>query len=1233
MSLTHYQEDRMMFTGSEGHPPIPAGVPVSDIVAIITVRDPQALHVNRHTTHSKEELRTPVEGGDWSLDGCHIFLPLIQDQAVYSIGRSNSRGANGSTRDVYLPGTSAGIHQFDLIPVWDNDCWRLQSASETVAEVNGVPLQKSTHRTQKLEIQLPHAIYLRRDRVNRIIVDGLQADIWLLKSVRELYPSQTFELPELQARLQNVSSRDEIWAQDRHILIDEQVSTQSHRAVERFTGNIETVKLFRDDVNGQRDRNAEISKFAKAEVDASVVRYIRSAEVNQIPSAITETHQGYMSYAALENEIKSKHPGTRFAIASRLLRRLFSALAFFHFHGIIHGQVSKESVLLRLVDFKVESVLLVDYSSATSFDSGAVAPLEDMVRDSRPAIEIVENCCELWQLRKAATKDARNEEFMAKKTEEARQEFRVVERVVADFFGPKGNSPSSAKGKKLLRLLDVKQNQWHIAQNEQIHNATRREVGACRAAKIEEMEQEWESVQPPFQPGEHQCMLLTLGHPYLDGLVSTLYHDRWDATPREVCEKIVEIAGSVEEPWLTFPVKRIVSFTQGELGFKKSCILDWLAGCCEAYSEWRHVIDEECKRLIKPRNGHIWHEQIRDLQSALLTFRALPAFMRETLARLAADDIKDRPVTHIMETHQIVYHRPSRMFNITQMHRLVSPQQLTLCINNANLHCENFVEVRGEPKLEGLYVPLSLLLAFGMQFHLSVSVPSHAQELPAYDPADFSHVFHHVVLAHTGLVPWASVTREGKQFNFNAPLSPMAYEQSSTFLPTYFGNMKVLPKKPQGREVYPRPEHWWSFQTAEEIDEAAEQWRQKVLRAKNKSKATSSQPPEAGEAASPTPADKDAKMSRLMRYLGRRKRAWAQPVTSTKRRVDQKSAEGVVPTADNSGNLPLNADSRPADAPPEQRSSVLMSFLDKTVQGLERQAQGYAEGPSVGFPLTLEASFYRRSANENLLHTSAPQEPVAAKRAFTVASEGSFDIEDDIRQTEQWLSILDRATDGPQVAGLFNLDFHHTFRARGGGSDTEADSDEENAEKEKSSNRGETGNGGPKSPAEDLGDIIPLPSPTHQPGKLKRKLTRSLTAGSGTHMSPGMGGRIPLSHSFGGRSNYFHTPLASAQFLSRSFNQAQVHDENRLPINHTTGNSPSNTPLPSIPQKTPQMESRPAPTVLSSPPQSASEPSGPILAVSDWLRNQGGAGYDEDLPSTDDGRSSSEGSRGSDGSE
>jgi hypothetical protein len=50
------------------------------------------------------------------------------------------------------------------------------------------------------------------------------------------------------------------------------------------------------------------------------------------------------------------------------------------------------------------------------------------------------------------------------------------------------------------------------------------------------------------------------------------------------------------------------------------------------------------------------------------------------------------------------------------------------------------------------------------------------------------------------------VSAEG-QFNFHAPQYPKDFGPHYTFLPTYFGNMKILPSKPQGEESYPRPDH------------------------------------------------------------------------------------------------------------------------------------------------------------------------------------------------------------------------------------------------------------------------------------------------------------------------------------------------------------------------------------------------------------------------------------------
>jgi serine/threonine protein kinase len=1028
----------------QGHPPIPDETAVDSVVAIITIHHPQALHVNHQITHPKTELKTPSAQGTSALSGCHIYLKLIKDQPVYSIGRTQPKGANHSVHDIYLPGTSVGTHQFNLHPVWDSNCWRLQSCSETIATVNGVPIQQGTNRTRKLQTQLPHAIHLRQDIANHAVVNGLQIDFWLLKSVRDVYPTKTYQAPELHAKLQDVSRRSEAWTQDRYIMSNSQVSARSHKVQERFTGVIETAKLFSNKADGREQRNAEALRFTKTEVDKSIVRYIQSTEIDQIPAIITETHKGYVPYAALIQDIKIQHPTTRFSIAAKLLRRLFSALAFLHFQGIVHRKVTKDSVLLRLVDYKLDAVLLVDYSAATSFTSGVLAPLDDLIEGGRAAMEIIDCCCDIWQLRKAATKDAVNEEFMARKTEMARKEFHVVERAVADFLGPKGGSRTSAKGEKMLRLLDMKQNRLHTAQYEQIHNATRREVGVCRASAIAEMEREWASTHPPTETGRQQYMLLTLGHDYLDSLVSKLYHKSWDVTPSEVCAKLSELAGPVEEAWQTFLVQRVVEFKQGQTVFEEDCILNWLAGCCEAYPEWHHVLDSECQNHIHPQNGVIKRGDILRLRDAFRVYNTLPEFIHNTLERLTANDVIDQPIIGVTETHEITYHKPSRMFNVTQMHRLASPETQLSCVNNGDIRCENYVEVRGEPQLEGHYVSLSLLAAFGMQLQLSVSLPEHKQQSPAYDPAEFSRVLHHVVLAHTNLVPWASVTRKGRQFNFHVPLMSKTCEEHYTFLPTYFGSMRVLPRMQQGREVYARADRWDKFKTAEKMDEATNRQKRKILPAKGSSKNLSSSQILKQAASAPSSDDIDIEASTLTRRLEFREQIRAQARSSAKRNAAEQSPESSTTARVPSKTLGPDQDHTAENASSNEVPEALSSFIDRAMANLERQAQGHHPDSSLDLPRMPEESLYMREANKNLLRTSPPQLPVVNKTVFTVASNGSFNIEDDIRQTEEWLGqVDDEEDDGPGPAGIFGFNFHHSLRQQGDGSDSEVDDSED----------------------------------------------------------------------------------------------------------------------------------------------------------------------------------------------
>jgi len=100
-----------------------------------------------------------------------------------------------------------------------------------------------------------------------------------------------------------------------------------------------------------------------------------------------------------------------------------------------------------------------------------------------------------------------------------------------------------------------------------------------------------------------------------------------------------------------------------------------------------------------------------------------------------------------------------------------------------------------------------------------------------------------------------------------------------------------------------------------------------------------------------------------------------------------------------------------------------MSFVDRAAQRMERLAQG----PPSALPFSVSripdhSSFFQNNANTL---SSPPRAYVDANRSFTIAS-GSFDIEDDWRQTEEWLKHVPTEEEEPQLQGLFGFEFHHS---------------------------------------------------------------------------------------------------------------------------------------------------------------------------------------------------------------
>ena len=259
-------------------PEIPEFVPTDDLIAIVSLHHPRAFWANCDSPCLSvpiiHEKASPEQSDE---TGCTLFLQQKVGQPTYAFGkRMGQLGARQTDGvDVFLPMTAAAKKQFTLVPAHETDfeehrtdeavrSWRVESASETITTVNGVPIQKYTFRTKKKKVNNPHGLYLDDSRKNQLDVLGMKIDIWFVKKAGFVLDSEpTFAVGPLSQALQYVNPIDHgNWARDRYILgrLAEPISNRSYRVLQRFTGRIETAKLFRGP-DGLQDRNREFLMF------------------------------------------------------------------------------------------------------------------------------------------------------------------------------------------------------------------------------------------------------------------------------------------------------------------------------------------------------------------------------------------------------------------------------------------------------------------------------------------------------------------------------------------------------------------------------------------------------------------------------------------------------------------------------------------------------------------------------------------------------------------------------------------------------------------------------------------------------------------------------------------------------------------------------------------------------------------------------------------------------------
>ncbi|KAH9872746.1 hypothetical protein J1614_005140 [Plenodomus biglobosus] len=324
-------------------------------------------------------------------------------------------------------------------------------------------------------------------------------------------------------------------------------------------------------------------------------------------------------------------------------------------------------------------------------------------------------------------------------------------------------------------------------------------------------------------------------------------------------------------------------------------------------------------------------------------------------------------------------------------------------MRDPNARCDNFVEVRGEPSLQGCYAPITLLSKFAGLFGLGLPEPPKvSMTIPMHDPADFSQVpTGRIVLVRTGLVGFASMIRNGNQCNFFAPRIPNVVDVLSkgTFFATYFGNMKILPNVTEGNGRYSRPGHWSEFKTAEERESTADVSQRRIATSRmvstvNRSRILVASP---SGTSSLEESSVEAEPSPLARMLKRWERERAQARLTTKHNANVLHEELGSGSAKRSRTF-----TGPVEATPTRE---VLEPADVQVKMIAERLAAMADGNDTdgalgsGNPLEPRDHCAGQSRSK-----SAPYE-IANDLPLSVQG-GDFDVEADWKKAEEWLTEL-----------------------------------------------------------------------------------------------------------------------------------------------------------------------------------------------------------------------------------
>ena len=300
----------------------------------------------------------------------------------------------------------------------------------------------------------------------------------------------------------------------------------------------------------------------------------------------------------------------------------------------------------------------------------------------------------------------------------------------------------------------------------------------------------------------------------------------------------------------------------------------------------------------------------------------------------------------------------------------------------------------------------------------------------------------------------------------------------------------------------------------------------------------------------------------------------------------------------------VTPDSVPSARAPQLSVSFVDRQLDHMMANMERQSQSPSPGPFPDIPRVPDESFFQRDngVNTNIL-VSPPTAEAATKDSFTIASDGDSNLEDDYKQAEAWLNAMGDEEE-PQVAGIFGVNFHHSLRQRGDGSDTDADESEEDRNDEMPVVHEKV------EQADDY-SLSDMPTPSIKESSSFTLDPRATTKTAGFEQQT-------TSKSFPSRSSLqLATPMMSSPRFAPPFSAHSFGSFGDVGGHRRSGISLSDLARVSI-RNAPTVSSPPPLATAATPPRTVTSQAAPCFSSPAWmLRAQ--SDDDDDLPDTDQG--------------